>query len=143
MSVKTTIVGVVSLVAVVANADAMAMDIDRPEIPVVACREKIDMITLALNGMTDSFKAWRVEHETGLKDAGTVARLDHEQALKRKEFADSLPGYIKERSLKPALPGNDLQWWPLRYLQELNAGYDFGAGSLWLKEIERSAWFQR
>ena len=87
-------------------SDVRIMDITRFELPVVACREKIDFITQTLNALTADFQAWQVEYKTMEKDAATIADLDHKTALKWKGFVELLPSYVKERSNGPMIAAN-------------------------------------
>ncbi|MBP5321767.1 MAG: cell envelope integrity protein TolA [Kiritimatiellae bacterium] len=85
-------------------ADVRIMDITRFELPVVACREKIDFLTQTLNKLAAEIQAWHIEYKVMEKDAEAVAALDHETALKWKGFVELLPDCIKNRSNGPMIP---------------------------------------
>ena len=87
-------------------SDVRIMDITRFELPVVACREKIDFITQTLNALAADFQAWQVEYKTMEKDAAAIAELDHKTAMQWKGFVELLPDYIKERSEGPLIAAN-------------------------------------
>ncbi len=87
-------------------ADVRIMDITRFELPVVACREKIDFLTQTLNSLTADIQTWHVEYKTMDKDAEAIAALDHATALKWKGFVELLPDYLKNRSNGPMIAAN-------------------------------------
>ena len=143
-------------------ADARIMDVTRFELPIIACREKIDVITLTLNRITDDLKVWRVEHKTMEKDAETIAKLDHANALKWNGFVELLPGYVKDRSVGPTIPsanpmkkfypcGRAYQWHRYAAGEATSGSADYDA-EVWqlgdkatsrLKAIDMSRWFRR
>ena len=49
-----------------------------------------------------------MDHRTTEKTAEDIAKLDHEQALSMKSFIDSLPTYVKDRTLGPVIPRSDM-----------------------------------
>lgn len=104
--------------------DVSMMDITRFELPIVACREKIDFLTQTINSLSFDMEAWYAEYKIMEKDAEAIASLDHETALKWKGFMDLLPAYIKDRSNGPMIaldspmhkyyPSNVLCQWHLQ-----------------------------
>ena len=61
-----------------------------------------------LNVMSLSLQTWRMDHRIADKTSEDVATCDHAMALQLKPFVDSLPSYVKERTLGPVIPTSDL-----------------------------------
>lgn len=101
-------------------SDVRIMDITRFELPVVACREKIDFITRTLNGLNANIQAWYVEYKTMEKDAVAIAKLDHITALKWKDFVELLPTYLKDRVNGPMIAANSAmnKYYPCNIVRE-------------------------
>ena len=60
-----------------------------------------------LDALSFQLQTWHIEHRTAVKSAGDVAWCDADMAKKLKPFLDSLPGYIKERTLGPVIAASD------------------------------------
>lgn len=54
------------------------------------------------------FQGWRMDHRMTEKTSEDIAKLDHEQALSMKCFIESLPTYVKDRTLGPVIPRSDM-----------------------------------
>ncbi len=102
-------------------SDVRIMDITRFELPIVACREKIDFITQMLNTFTAEFQSWQVEYKTMEKDAAAIAVLDHRMALKWKAFVELLPSYLADRANGPLIAANN----PMKKYYPCDAIYEW------------------
>ena len=65
-------------------------------------------IVRELNAMSLTFQALRMDHRTTDKTSEDVAKCDHEVALRLKPFVNSLPSYVKDRTLSPVIPKVDM-----------------------------------
>ena len=61
-----------------------------------------------LNELSLQLRTWHVDYLAEEKSADDVARCDADMAKKLKSFIDSLPTYIKERTLSPVIADADL-----------------------------------
>lgn len=65
-------------------------------------------IVRELNAMSLTLQALRMDHRTTDKTSEDVAKCDHEVALRLKPFVNSLPSYVKDRTLSPVIPKVDM-----------------------------------
>ena len=61
-----------------------------------------------LNALSFQLQTWHMDHRTAEKSADDVARCDTDMAKKLKPFMDSLPGYVKARTLGPVIAASEL-----------------------------------
>lgn len=60
---------------------------------------KCDDLAREVNMLVSDFKTWHIDHRTAEKTADDVSKCDQERAKCLKEFVDTLPSYIKDRTL--------------------------------------------
>ena len=82
-------------------ADARIMDVTRFELPVVACREKIDFLVQTLNELGADVRTWMAGC-----DAAAVEEMDGKTGLKWKGFVELMPRYLKDRANGPMIAAN-------------------------------------
>lgn len=101
-------------------SDAKIMDIVRFELPVVACREKIDIIRSVLNQLSFRIKSLYLEHKSYVKDGVRIVKEDNECALRLRRFLKILPQYLRERANGPMVPVNNAmnEYYPNNTLKE-------------------------
>ena len=87
--------------------ECRVLDVARFELSMVACCEKANYIMNVLeNQITSNLQALQLEFSTMEKDAVTISKWDHENALKLKKFADMLPSFVVDRAKGPLIAAN-------------------------------------
>ena len=76
---------------------------------------KYNDLAREMNMLVADFQAWHMDHRTTEKSSEDVAKCDQERAKGLKSFADSLPMYIKERTLGPIIAKKDMVQIPGKY----------------------------
>ena len=88
------------------DSDMRCMDMVRFDLSLIACREKADYTIQTINKLVAAIKGWHAEFRIMEKSVDDLAKLDHETAIKWKDFADALPLYVKERANGPIVTTN-------------------------------------
>lgn len=70
--------------------------------------DKRNALARELNALSFRLQTWYMDYRTMVKAADDVARCDADIAKKLKPFLDSLPAYVKERTLGPVIEDADL-----------------------------------
>lgn len=73
---------------------------------------KLNDLAREINMLVPDFQTWHVDHRTTMKSSEDVAKCDQERAKGLKSFVDSLPTYIKDRTLGRVIPGAEMVLMP-------------------------------
>ena len=84
------------------------MDDVRHSRALTAAVAKRNKLARELNALSLQLQTWHMDHRTAEKSADDVARCDADMAKKLKPFLDSLPGYVKERTLGIVIAASEL-----------------------------------
>lgn len=69
---------------------------------------KYNDLAREMNMLVADFQTWHIDHRTTEKSSEDVAKCDQERARGLKAFADSLPTYVKDRTLGRIIPKSDM-----------------------------------
>lgn len=84
------------------------MDDVRHSRALTAAVAKRNELARELNTLSLQLQTWHMDHRTAEKSADDVARCDADMAKRLKPFLDSLPAYVKERTLGPVIAASEL-----------------------------------
>lgn len=69
---------------------------------------KCNDLARVMNELLVDFQSWHMDHRTAEKSSDDVAKCDQDRAKGLKAFADSLPTYVKDRTLGRIIPASDM-----------------------------------
>ena len=84
------------------------MDDVRYSRALMAAIDKRDDLVCEMNELSFQLRTWHMDYLAEEKSTDDVARCDADMSKKLKPFMDSLPNYVKERTLSPVIADADL-----------------------------------
>ncbi len=99
------------------ETDALLMEVRKQRIQMddvrhsrvlTAVVDKRNELARELNALLKPLETWQIDHRTTVKSAEDVATCDQEMARQLKPFLDTLPNFVKIRTLGPIIPDTDM-----------------------------------